>query len=157
LQRQLQRAEVEASDSASADARVARAKAETLRKQFDGLQRGLAERQRLLARSLAARDHVAAERSASQENYSAVEKRLSQARSDLGYRSERLTVIDPGIVPERQSSPNIILHMMAAMLLGLVVPVTYLTLELSYRSQRSSAAPAAVTLPRRATGTGRDE
>ena len=160
LQRQLQRAEVEASDPASTDARVARvtrAKAETLRKQFEQLQRDLAGRQQQLARSLAARDHVAAERSASQENYSAVQKRLSQVRSDLGYRSERLTVIDPGIVPERQSSPNIILHMMAAILLGLVVPVIYLTLELSYHSQRSSAAPAAVTLPRRATGTGRDE
>ncbi|HLY16864.1 MAG TPA: hypothetical protein VKR61_06545 [Bryobacteraceae bacterium] len=158
LERQLQRTEVDASDAPAAEGVAARARAETLRQQLAQLKKELAERHQILARRLAEREHLAAERSASQENYSAVEKRLSLARSDLGYRSERLTVIDPGIVPERPSGPNLMLHVLAALLLGIAVPVIYLTLELSYRTQRSSAAPApAYTLPLRATGTGRDE
>src|ERR1035438_2134686 len=33
--------------------------------------------------------------------------RLSQVRSDRGYRSERLKIIDPEFVPEQPSAPNI--------------------------------------------------
>jgi hypothetical protein len=36
------------------------------------------------------------------------------------------------------------LRLLAALLLGLVVPVVYLTLELSFRTQRAVARPAAV-------------
>ena len=66
--------------------------------------------------------------------------RVEAAFDDPGYRGERLQIIDPGIVPERPSAPNIPLRVMAALLLGLVVPVVYLTLELSYRTQRANAA-----------------
>jgi len=86
---------------------------------------------------VADRDRVDAERTASQEAYSTVETRLSQVRSDRGYRSERLKIVDPGIVPEQPSSPNVALRLLAALMLGLVVPVVYLTLELSYRTQRA--------------------
>ncbi|HUI77183.1 MAG TPA: hypothetical protein VLY24_04690 [Bryobacteraceae bacterium] len=49
---------------------------------------------------------------------------------------ERLTIIDPGVVPERPSSPNVPLNVAAALLLGLVFPVAYLAVELSVRQQR---------------------
>jgi uncharacterized protein involved in exopolysaccharide biosynthesis len=42
-------------------------------------------------------------------------------------------------VPERPSSPNLSLNLAAALLLGLVLPVLYLTLEMSYREQRAGA------------------
>ena len=48
--------------------------------------------------------------------------RLREARGDAGYRGERLRIIDPGIVPERPSSPNLPLNLVAALLLGLVLP-----------------------------------
>ena len=105
------------------------------------VERDLAAQEELLARRLAERDRVDAERTASQEAYPTVETRLSQVRGDLGYRSERLKIIDPGIVPEQPSAPNIPLHVLAALLLGLVVPVIYLTLELSYRTPARRVAP----------------
>jgi uncharacterized protein involved in exopolysaccharide biosynthesis len=142
LQRQLLRAEVDAAEGPAAEAaadraRADRARAETLRKQLAQVDRDLAAKEELLARRLAERDRVAAERTASLEAYSTVETRLSQVRSDRGYRSERLKIVDPGIVPEQPSSPNLPLRVVAALLLGLVVPVVYLTLELSYRTQRA--------------------
>jgi uncharacterized protein involved in exopolysaccharide biosynthesis len=39
-------------------------------------------------------------------------------------------------VPERPSSPNLPLNVAAALLLGLVLPILYLTLALSYQEQR---------------------
>jgi uncharacterized protein involved in exopolysaccharide biosynthesis len=89
---------------------------------------------------MAERDRIDAERTASQEAYAAVEARLNQVRSDRGYRSERLKIIDPGIVPEQPSAPNVALRVLAALLLGLVAPVVYFTMELSYRTQRATAS-----------------
>ena len=159
LQRQLLRAEADASEGQAGEAAASRMRADTLRKQLAQVERDLTAKEELLARRLAERDRVAAERTASQEAFSTVETRLSQVRSDRGYRSERLKIVDPGIVPEQPSSPNIPLRLLAALLLGLVVPVVYLTLELSYRTQRAHAAVGQASRPvqsLRATGTGDD-
>jgi capsular polysaccharide biosynthesis protein len=110
----------------------ARVRAEELRKQLQGLDREAAERERVLATRLAHKDKLAAERRDAQTALSATHARLREARGDAGYRGERLRIIDPGIVPERPSSPNIALNLAAALLLGLVLPVLYLTLEMSY-------------------------
>jgi uncharacterized protein involved in exopolysaccharide biosynthesis len=141
LERQLLETEADASEGQAGEVAGSRARADTLRKQLAQVDRDLTAKEDLLARRLSERDRLDAERTASQEAYSTVETRLSQVRSDRGYRSERLKIIDPGIVPERPSAPNIPLHVLAALLLGLVVPVVFLTLELSYRTQRVSAAP----------------
>ena len=137
LQRQLLRAEADVSDPQSGDASSSRARADTLRKQLAQVTRDLSAQEELLAARLAERDRLDAERTASQESYNTVETRLNQVRSDGGYRSERLEIIDPGIVPERPSAPNIPLQVLAALLLSLVIPVIYLTLELSYRTQHA--------------------
>lgn len=152
LRRQLLRAEADASEGASGEAAASRARADTLRKQLAGVERDLAAREEQLARRLGERDRVDTERTASQEAYSAVETRLNQARAGLGYRSERLKIIDPGIVPEQPSAPNIPLRVFAALVLGLVVPVIYLTLELSYRTQRAVGQPSRPAARLRLTG-----
>ncbi len=157
LERQLLRDETDAGGAQPAEAAAIRARSETIRRQLAQIDKDLTAQQELLAHRLGERDRLDAERAASQEAYSAIEARLGQARGDSGYRNERLKIIDPGIVPERPSAPNTALHVFAALLLGLVLPVIYLTLELSYRTQRSSTVPAAVTMPLRPTGTTRDD
>jgi uncharacterized protein involved in exopolysaccharide biosynthesis len=158
LERQLLRAEADATGGPADEASASRTRADTLRKQLTQVERDLTTKEELLARRMADRDRVDAERTASQLGYTTVETRLSQVRADRGYRSERLKIIDPGIVPEQPSAPNIQLRVLAALLLGLVVPVIYLTLELSYRTQRAYAMPvaAAPTRTLRATGTRND-
>ena len=51
-----------------------------------------------------------AERKAAQAAYSTIQTRLTQAQGDAGYRGERLKIIDPGVIPERPSSPNLQLY-----------------------------------------------
>ena len=153
LERQLFRAEADASDPQESDAASSRARAEVLRKQLAQVEREVGDREYLLARRLAERDRLDAEHTASQTAYTAIATRLSQVRGDLGYRGERLKIIDRGIVPERPTSPNIPLNVFAALLLGMVVPVAYLTLELSYQTQRGSARRGAL----RVAGAARDE
>jgi len=114
----------------------AQARLAELRRQLQAMDRQSAERERLLAERMAHKDRDEAERKAAQTALAAVETRLREARGEAGYRGERLRVIDPGIVPERPSSPNPPLNVVAALLLGLVLSVIYFTLEMNYREQR---------------------
>jgi uncharacterized protein involved in exopolysaccharide biosynthesis len=47
-------------------------------------------------------------------------------------------VIDPGIVPQRPSSPNIPLNVIAALLLTLVGLAAYMTISFSYLKRRAA-------------------
>jgi uncharacterized protein involved in exopolysaccharide biosynthesis len=47
-------------------------------------------------------------------------------------------VIDPGVVPQRASSPNIALNVVAALLLTLIALAAYLTVAFSYGRQRAA-------------------
>ena len=99
-----------------------------------------AEREKLLATRQAHRDQLDAERKAGQAALAAMEARLRDARGETGFRGERLKIIDPGIVPERPSSPNLPLNIAAALLAGLVLPILYLTLEMSFQDRRAALA-----------------
>ncbi len=114
----------------------ARTRAETIRKQIEALDREDSERERLLAVRTAHRDRLEAERKAKQAALTAIESRLTQARGDAGYRGERLEIIDPGIVPERPSSPNTSLNIAAALLLGFTLPVLYFAVEINFQELR---------------------
>jgi uncharacterized protein involved in exopolysaccharide biosynthesis len=116
----------------------ARARLDEMRKQLQTLDRQSAEREALLSTRLAHRDKLEADRKAAQLAITAAENRLREARGDAGYRGERLKVIDPGIVPERPSSPNLPLNLAAALLLGLVLPIVYFTLEMNFLMGQAS-------------------
>jgi uncharacterized protein involved in exopolysaccharide biosynthesis len=125
----------------------ARARVDEMRKQLAALDRQSAEREGLLASRIAHRDKLDVDRKAAQAAIAAIQTRLREARGDAGYRGERLRIIDPGIVPERPSSPNLPLNLAAALLMGLVLPILYFTLEMNYRerevvSRRRSYAQA---------------
>lgn len=117
---------------ASAQARLVE-----LHNRIDAADRQAAQREKLLATRMARRDNVSAQRKEADEALTAAEARLRTVRSEAGFRGERLTVIDPGVVPERPSAPNLPLNVGAALLLGLVLPVLYLILEMNFREQRA--------------------
>jgi polysaccharide biosynthesis transport protein len=120
-------------EAANASARI-----DEIRKQIQDLDRESKEREKLLAARLAHRDKLEADRKAAQASLTALETRLREARGEAGYRGERLRVIDPGIVPERPSSPNVPLNVLAALLLGLALPILYFTFEVNYAEQKAS-------------------
>ncbi len=130
-----------------------RARAEALRKKRAELDRDIARLQKLLAGRTARRERVLVERRAAQSNFEALENRLRDARGTVGFRGERLSIIDPGIVPERSSFPNLPLNVIVAGLLGMGGSVLYLSLVFSAGRQRASAARLAV----RVSSQGRDD
>jgi uncharacterized protein involved in exopolysaccharide biosynthesis len=131
----------------------ARARLAEMRKQLQDLERQSAERERLLATRQAHRDQLDAERKAAQGSLAAIENRLREARGETGFRGERLKIIDPGIVPERPSSPNLPLNVAAALLAGLVLPVLYLSLAMSFQERRAAVTRTGF----RAVARARDE
>jgi uncharacterized protein involved in exopolysaccharide biosynthesis len=108
------------------------------RKQLDALDHRNAERERTLSLRMAHRDKLEAERKARLAELAGMEARLRETRGDAGYRGERLRVIDPGIVPERPSSPNLPLNLAAAILMSLALSVLYLTFEMTWRERRAA-------------------
>ena len=119
----------------------AAARLEEIRKQIQSVDAQTKERESLLSLRMSHRDKLDAERKAAQAALASIEGRLRDVRSESGYRGEQLRVIDPGVVPERPSSPNLPLNVVAAFLLGLVLPIVYLTLELNFRERSVTARP----------------
>src|SRR5579883_3512291 len=111
-----QRAAAGGPDAAEAKKEVSSAKArrEQLQAQLETLNRQTLDREKLLSVRMAHRDRLEAERKAEQTQLAAVEMQLREARGGASYRGERLKIIDPGIVPERPSSPNLPLNAAAA-------------------------------------------
>ena len=88
----------------------ASARLDEMRKQLQTIDQQAKEHERLLAQRLTDRDRVASARGAAQAALTAIEARFREARAESGYRGERLRVIDPGVVPERPSAPNMPLN-----------------------------------------------
>jgi uncharacterized protein involved in exopolysaccharide biosynthesis len=126
------------------EASNARARLTEMHKQLQDSDRQNAARERLLATRHTHRDQIESERKARLTALEAIDNRLREARGESGYRGERLKVIDPGIVPQRPSSPNLPLNVAAALLAGLVLPILYLTLEMSFQEQRAASRRSAL-------------
>jgi uncharacterized protein involved in exopolysaccharide biosynthesis len=147
LQQQIASAELEIAESADRSRRAqasvmpspAHGRLEELRRQLSTLDQQEAEQQKLLAQRLADREKAESERQAAEAALTAMQQRLSEARGESGYRGERLRIIDPAILPERPSSPNLPLNLAVALLLGLMLPVIYFTLEMNYQEQRAGS------------------
>ncbi len=138
LEREAAQANLELAESANSAEQqsAARARLAELRKQLETLDRQMAENEKLLAARMAHRERIEAERKSARSAATAVDNRLREARNDVAYRGERLSIIDPGVVPEKPSSPNLPLNLAAALLLGLLLPVVYLAFEMNYHQQR---------------------
>lgn len=147
LQRRIDSAELEIAESADRVLRVpasmgpsaSHVRLQELRRQLEALDRQEAEDEKQLAQRLVDRGMVESERKSAEAALAAMQQRLGEARGESGYRGERLRIIDPAIVPERPSSPNLPLNLAVATLLGLLLPMLYFTLELSYREQRAES------------------
>ena len=115
------------------------ARLKLLRRQLTDLDRQMASKRLTLAIRSARHRALDSEQTSAWAAVEAAQARLAQARATVATRGERLQVIDPGIVPERPSSPNIPLNLMAALLLGLVLSMLYLTLEFSYGQRKAES------------------
>lgn len=127
-------AETEAAAEASA-VPGAQERLKEIRRQMDQVARRSSEREKILSRRQARRDRLESERKAAQAALATIEARLRETRGDAGYRGERIRIIDPGIVPERPSSPNLPLNVAAALLLGVMLPLLFFAIEMHFRPE----------------------
>jgi capsular polysaccharide biosynthesis protein len=107
------------------------------RKHFETL---IAEKAAALERAKPVRDSLEAEQKLARTDLEASRARLSEVRASMAYRGERLEVLDPGIVPERPSSPNVPLILISALGLALIASGAYLAAAFGY--SRAVAARA---------------
>ena len=74
-------------------------------------------------------------------DYELATNKLADVQSSSAYRAERLEIMDPGVIPQHPSSPNIPLNVMLAALVSLVLSVGYLALSFGYSRARSYPKP----------------
>lgn len=113
--------------------RAAQARAGVLRKRMQELDRSMQEKSALLAGRVAKRETLQTEMKMAQSSYETISARLRDLHAGAGTHTERLRVIDPGIVPQRPSSPNVLLNVAAAIFLALAASILYVSLAFAYR------------------------
>jgi succinoglycan biosynthesis transport protein ExoP len=114
-----------------------RARAAELEKRAAELEKSVERRSALASQRTADRQKLEVEMKMAQTASESTAARLRELRATAGTRGERLRVIDPGVVPQRPSSPNVALNVIAALLLTLIALMAYLTVSFSYRRRRA--------------------
>jgi len=127
------------------DPQKAHALAQFLAEQTVETNRGLVEQnEREEEKALQEQKKQDEERIADKGELGVVETLLSVGRNTPGPRDERLTILDPGVVPERPSAPNVAANVLAAVLLGVVLPLAYLALAFGFQQNRAESRRSAM-------------
>jgi len=105
-----------------------RARVESLEKQDGDLKRQIDAKAALLAQRENRTDELRQKLRTAQVGWEAASGRLRELHAAAGLRGERLRVVDPGVIPERPSSPNVGLNVLLAVAVALIGCLTYLTL-----------------------------
>ena len=137
IERQAIAAQVDVAAAGKDATAEARARAAEYRAQLDALDRRIAGEQAELASRATRINQLEAERNSAQAAYKTAETHLEDVRASAGYRGERLNIVDPGVVPERPSSPNVPLNVLAAVFAALVLSVLYVLAEISFAEERA--------------------
>jgi len=113
-----------------------------LEKKLHEADRAVQELTATISRRNGKRDALQSELSSAQTSSDLAEKRLSELLATAGGRSERLRVMDPGIVPQRPSSPNVPLNVAAALLIAFTASIVYVSVGFVMRSTEVGFEPA---------------
>jgi uncharacterized protein involved in exopolysaccharide biosynthesis len=121
----------------------ARARVAVLERERDRLSKQIADSGGLLS----ARQAADAEEQSAQTEFESANSRLSDLLASQQLRGERLKMIDPGIVPQEPSSPNVPLNLLVALLLSFAAGVIYLAIAFALgdarrRSPEADSTPA---------------
>ncbi len=146
LNRQMMSANVEVAalrsqPGASANALAAAdAKAALLNKQYATIEGEFNRKIAQVSRIVSRRDLLQDQLDSSRKLYESAEAKAQEIRGAAGLAAERLKIVDPGAVPSRPSSPNILRNVEAALLLALIASAIYLSV--AYTASRRNGQPA---------------
>jgi capsular polysaccharide biosynthesis protein len=123
------------------DIGASRARAELLQRRIAEITRAIDEKNAALAQQSAREQDLQAVLTAARASYETSAQRLANLQVGLGSRLEWLRVVDPGIVPQRPSSPNVPLILIGAASLAVFGSLLYLTMSFSMASGRRRYHP----------------
>jgi uncharacterized protein involved in exopolysaccharide biosynthesis len=129
---------IAAREDAAEKIEKAQDRAAYLQTELHNIDENLAAKNRLLAQGTIKRDQLESQLSSAKTSYEAATLRLREVRDTIGYRGDRLKIIDPGIVPTRPSFPNLTVNLFAALLAALVVALVYLSVAFTQQRRRGS-------------------
>lgn len=112
-----------------------------LEQQLAGLTTAIERKSAELARETALDASLEAALNAARTSYETAAQRLADLAISLSSRSEWLRVMDPGIVPQRPSSPNIPLILLGSVSFALFGSLLYLTVAFGLARGRRSYQP----------------
>jgi uncharacterized protein involved in exopolysaccharide biosynthesis len=115
----------------SDDSGKSRARSEILKRRIGELTRAIDQKSAALAQQTAREEDLEAVLTSARTAYEMAAQRLANLRISRGSRTEWLRVVDPGIIPQRPSSPNVPLILIGALSLALFGSLLYLTLSFS--------------------------
>jgi capsular polysaccharide biosynthesis protein len=118
-----------------------RARVVSLETQATALARASADATTVLEGRRHRREPLDTELTVARADSEVAKNKLADVQASSAYRAERLEIMDPGVIPQRPSSPNILLNVMLAALVSLVVSVGYLALNFGYSRARSYPKP----------------
>ncbi|HLJ49613.1 MAG TPA: Wzz/FepE/Etk N-terminal domain-containing protein [Bryobacteraceae bacterium] len=130
------------------DLESARARGATLEKQAADLDREIATKETTIAEWHARLDRLGNELGLARGTYKTVENRVTETRASAGMRTERLRVIDPGIVPQRPSFPNTPLNVVGAGFIAAIASWVFITVAFNVRKQVRPRAARAYSVER---------
>ncbi len=119
--------------SFSVDPAELQARRSALQQQASALNDEISKRQSTLGERRSRIDRLEADRKSARISQEAAYGRLNETLSSAGVRGERLRVVDPGVVPERPSSPNLMLNIGGALLIALIASLAYVTVGFAQR------------------------
>lgn len=119
----------------------ARARIQEIEQQDEALAKRIGKESVEVEELKARREQLDAEQKGARAESEAAKTRLNEARASLGYQGERVSVLDPGIVPERPSFPNLPLNIAVAFVLSLTGSLLWIAWRYGGRRSRH-ARPA---------------
>jgi uncharacterized protein involved in exopolysaccharide biosynthesis len=119
----------EQTNAAASDTAASRARIELLQRRIGELTKAINEKSKALATQSAREENFREGLTSARTAYETAAQRLVDLRVSRGSRSEWLRVIDPGIIPQRPSSPHVPLIVIGAAALALFASFLYLTVS----------------------------
>jgi len=119
---------------------AARARRDEVRRQLDDVAKRIQSLEAAVAQRRVFWEGLNTERKAVRTAYDTAVSRWHDAEASLGAKGERLKIVDPGIVPQRPSSPHLMLNILGAMLIAFVASLVYLSLASNF-APRKEARP----------------
>ncbi|HXJ37654.1 MAG TPA: hypothetical protein VNH18_00175 [Bryobacteraceae bacterium] len=128
-------------DWVARDIASARARVTSLGAQLTSLAATLKEKGALSDRLKQRRDFLEGELKSSWASFDAAIRKRDDTKASVSFQGERLMVLDPGIVPQRPSSPNIPLNVMGSILVALVASVLWLAVRFGLGGRSATRRP----------------